>query len=281
MRKSKTICTFILIMLSVSFIISCSNDKEESIPSSPPSINIADSLAIVDYYHSMKGGEWLDSWDLRDPTTWNNVKMAYDESTGLKYVYGIHINRYYCVEGSRLPETIGNFKHLSELVIMEGPGIVGKIPESLYDCPLVYLYIQHSPTIEGPLSSGIGKLGTTLQHLCITDCPSFISELPAELGKCNKARYICLGWSGFYGKIPIELNQLIIHPMLSHNHFTEIDWRFFTEDIGYIPHASYNDFSGEIPEIVLNSTRWKEWGDYLGYPFNEGYGFSNYVAPDF
>lgn len=267
------------VLLIIFSLISCDGKDENYSQSNLPTINIVDSLVMVDFYNNMKGEEWLDSWDLHDPTTWHNIKFIYDETTKLKYVYGIYINRFYCIEGSRFPETLGNLKYLAEFCIMEGPGIVGKIPESLYDCPLVYLYIQYSPTIEGPLSRNVGKLGATLEQLAITNCPSFLSEIPAELGQCSKARYICLGWSGFYGKIPIELNQLIIHPMLIHNHLTEIDWRFFTEDIGYVPEAGFNDFTGEIPEEVLKTERWKKYGNLAVFPPNEGYGFSNYIEP--
>lgn len=47
----------------------------------------------------------------------------------------------------------------------------------------------------------------------------------------------------------------------------------------YYPLCAYNNFTGEVPQEVLESERWKHF--YSFYPFNEGYGFSNYPYKDY
>lgn len=270
-------CLLGVLLLNVCVLTGCENEKDEIVSPPMPTLNVADSLALIDFYTTMKGAEWADPWDLSDPTTWHNVKYEYDETTKLKYVNGIWINRFYCVEGSRLPETLGNLKRMQTFCIEEAPGLEGTIPESLFDCPLRHFYFQNIPRLEGPLSPSIGKLGDTVEQISMLNCPNFYSEIPPEFGQCDKARYIILGGCGFYGKVPIELRNLTVSPMLWNNHLSEVDWRFFTEDIGIVPDMANNDFRGTIPEEILQTERWKKWGTYAFYPFNEGYGFSNFV----
>lgn len=261
---------------SMLLIIGC--EKEEvAPPAKQPTLNIVDSLTLIDFYNSMKGAEWADPWDLSDPTTWHGIEYVYDPETKLKYVNGIWINRSYCVAGSRLPETLGNLKRMQTFCINGAPGLEGGIPESLYDCPLEQFLFQNIPGLVGPLSPSIGKLAETIKVIIVSGCPWFVSEIPAELGLCNKAQYILLAWNGFYGKVPIELRNLTTSPMLWHNVLSEVDWRFFTEDVGIVPDMKNNNFTGLIPEEVLQTDRWKKWGTYAFYHFNEGYGFSNFV----
>lgn len=41
-----------------------------------------------------------------------------------------------------------------------------------------------------------------------------------------------------------------------------------------------NDFTGVIPQEVLDSKDWERISSHL-YPFNPGFGFSNYEKPNF
>lgn len=61
-------------------------------PPEPPTINVTDSLVMVDLYHSMKLGEWGEAynWDLTDPESWIGIGFQTDEN-GLKYVNKIRI----------------------------------------------------------------------------------------------------------------------------------------------------------------------------------------------
>lgn len=268
-------CSALVSALLLFLMVSC-DEKDHEMP--PPTVCPTDSLALVDFYQSMKGDQWHPDvqWNLADPLTWGNVKFAYDEN-GLKVATEIWINENYCAEGSKLSETIGQLKHLQMLNIESASHLVGKIPESFYDCPIKYFMIKYAPKLEGPLSANIGKLKNTLRYLLITNCSRFESTIPPELGECINLYYVCLGWNSFYGKVPIELRNLKIAPMLFYNRLTEVDWRYFTEDIGcpLPPDMKGNNFSGEVPEKVLAADKWKEHSHYAFFPINDGYGFSN------
>ena len=104
---------------------------------------------------------------------------------------------------------------------------------------------------------------------------SFSSELPKELGKCTKLLCINLSENKLYGKIPIELKNCRRQLILDKNLLTEIDWEWFTdEDVLIIPSMKRNNFSGEVPNKVLENERWEK-DRFHFYPFNKGYGFSN------
>lgn len=162
-------------------------------------------------------------------------------------------------------------------IIREAWGLEGNIPESLYDCPLSGLKINCT-NLEGPLSPNIGKLKNTLTNFELANSINFKSELPKELGECKRLQYLVIVDTGFYGKAPIEINQLdSIFPgsfTLWENHFTEVDWGLLTQEKGWMPQLSFNDFSGEVPDGVLSSEVWQDRKGFL-YPFNKGYGFSN------
>lgn len=124
-------------------------------------------------------------------------------------------------------------------------------------------------------SSRIGDLSSTLNYLCIAANKNFSSELPKELGKCTNLQYINLSENEFYGKIPIELKNCKRMMFLNMNHFSKLDWEWFTdEDILIFPDMRENNFSGEVPKKVLESDFWEKRRNYI-YPFNQGYGFSN------
>lgn len=257
--------------------ISCENNNEEPIPiPQAPMICPSDSLVMVDYYHSMKGDEWERPWDLTNPKTWHGITGMWNDEKQYYEIYRIDITKDICGSNSaKLPESIGNLKKLTHLIIGNCNGLTGSLPESLYDCPLETLEISFCPGFLGPLSPRIGNLSNSLKHLCISANKSFRSELPKELGKCTKLLYINLSANKLYGKIPIELKNCKREMFLDQNQFSEFDWEWFIDDdILIFPNMRRNNFSGEVPTKVLKSEHWRKRRNYI-YPFNEGYGFSN------
>lgn len=90
------------------------------------------------------------------------------------------------------------------------------------------------------------------------------------------SKYVNLTWNKFSGTIPAEIVKIPCGTIfLGHNEFTGVDWRIYTENIGpgdFL--CSFNNFTGEIPQEVLESERWNRFHSF--YPFNKGYGFTNY-----
>ena len=65
----KTLKQLTVLILFLSGLMTTGCDRKENAPPpEPPTINVTDSLVMVDLYHSMKLGEWGEAynWDLPD-----------------------------------------------------------------------------------------------------------------------------------------------------------------------------------------------------------------------
>ena len=135
--------------------------------------------------------------------------------------------------------------------------------------------IGQCPKFEDKLSPKIAQWKNTLVELTINQT-SFYGEVPKEIGECQLLEYLSLNSNKFSGTIPAEIVKIPCGTIfLHHNEFTGIDWRIYTENIGYGDlQCAYNNFTGEIPQKVLESERWNRFHSF--YPFNKGYGFTNY-----
>lgn len=243
----------------------------------PPTINPVDSLAMVDLYNCMSGDKWrreYSFWNLRDPETWHGIEFGTGED-GLKVVRKINLDFEFELKSDicYIPESIGRLKHLMSLKIKNISCLSGKIPDSIFDCPLETLDIENIECLVGPLSPKIAQLKGTLSTLIIKDCPNFGGVIPAELGEC-KTMHVSLSGCGFHGTVPYELKNLV-NVNLCNNHLTGIDWRYFTVLETIIPAVKQNDISGNVPEEVLALPKWQRLASYIFLPFNEGYGFCN------
>ena len=155
------------------------------------------------------------------------------------------------------------------------PYLKGPLPESIYNCPISIIGIVNCPRFEDKLSPKIAQWKNTLVELTINRT-SFYGEIPKEIGECQSLAYLSLTSNKFSGIIPAEIVQIPCGTIfLEHNEITSIDWRIYTENIGYGDlQCAFNNFTGEIPQEVLESERWNHFHSF--YPFNEGYGFTNY-----
>ncbi len=137
---------------------------------------------------------------------------------------------------------------------------------SIFDCP----------KLTDKISPKIAQWKNTLEELSISKT-SFYGEIPKEIGECQLVKYVNLTWNKFSGTIPAEIGKIPCFPIhLNHNEFTGIDWSIYTEKYGNTGiTAAYNNFIGEIPQEVLDSEQWNN-SYHSFYPFNEGYGFTNY-----
>ena len=274
----KTLKQLTVLILFLSGLMTTGCDRKENAPPpEPPTINVTDSLVMVDLYHSMKLGEWGEAynWDLTDPESWIGIGFQTDEN-GLKYVNKIRIILYQDkdIECS-LPSSLGNLKYLSEFGLGGIPNLRDPFPESIYNCPMRIMSIFDCPKLTDKISPKIAQWKNTLEELSISKT-SFYGEIPKEIGECQLVKYVNLTWNKFSGTIPAEIGKIPCGTIfLGHNEFTGVDWRIYTENIGpgdFL--CSFNNFTGEIPQEVLESERWNHFHSF--YPFNEGYGFTNY-----
>lgn len=255
--------------------VGCSND-DSPIPSGPPRpiMNVQDSLAIVAYYHSMKCAEWKEPycWDLTDIHTWGSIEIALDAEKNEYRVTGIWVgDPVYLPYGYQIPPELGNLPYLESVVIFGDERASGGIPKELFNCPLKTLYIL-GKGFTGTIPKEIGKVGNTLEWLKISGT-SIGGTIPDEIAELQHLQGPALLYSNrFSGKVPLCLRYLPNSANLSFNEYTEMDWRYFTEDIGWVPELLENCLSGVVPDEVLSTERWRKYCINL-YNQKEGYGY--------
>lgn len=264
---------FYLLLLGV--LWGCSND-DTPVPSGParPAMNKQDSLAIVAYYHSMKCAEWKEPyhWDIKDYTTWGGIEGALDvEKNEYRVIRVIVPIPQLLPDGYSLPPELGNLTMLRVLRVFGDERASGGIPKEIFNCPLEELQIV-GKGFTGTIPKEIGKVKETLQWLKIAGT-SIGGEIPEEITALQKVEgMVMLDDNNFEGKVPLFLRELPCPTLLSYNYFTEMDWRYFTEDIGHIPFLEFNCLSGEIPDEVLATERWKDYYLHINVQ-KKGYGY--------
>lgn len=277
--KKFLLVPFLLLM------IACGDDSNEETPvpeeSKRPTMNVQDSLAMVAFYHSMKCAEWKEPyhWDLADYTTWGGIEGELDKTNNEYRITGINLNNISLLpDGYSLPAELGNLSKLRSVIIYGDQRASGGIPPELFNCPLEVLLIYGGygghGGFSGTIPKEIGKVANTLTYLCIANT-SIGGELPEEIGDLqNLETCAILSGNNFVGKVPLFFRYLKNGVNLSFNFFSEMDWRYFTEDIGLVPQLTDNHLRGEVPEEVLTTQRWKEnWTSV--YNQAKGYGYDN------
>ena len=266
----------LLYLLILALLWGCSDEGTPAGPSEPPrpTMNVQDSLAIVAYYHSMKCAEWKEPfhWDLKDYTTWGGIEAALDvEKNEYRVIRVIVAIPQLLPDGYSLPPELGNLSMLQVLRVNGDERASGGIPKEVFNCPLEELQVM-GKGFTGTIPKEIGKVGNTLQWLNVSGT-SIGGEIPEEIAELQHLEGMAvLSNNNFAGKVPICLRELPYVTQLAYNYFTEMDWRYFTEDIGYVPGLHYNCLSGEIPPEVFETERWQVYSANLTAQ-RKGYGY--------
>ena len=279
----------ILYLFTACFLLTACNKENAHVNNEParPRLNAQDSLAIVAFYHSMKCAEWKEPfhWDLKDYTTWGGVTVVLDPETNEYRVTEIETpfdSRYYLPAGYSLPAELGNLSCLRYLIVWGDSRAQGGIPPEIFNCPLEYLHIEGKANGEknkgfyGSIPKEIGKAGDTMKWVYIVNT-NIGGEIPEEIASLQHLRTpLYLYGNEFMGKVPLCLRKLPVVTSLYDNYFTEMDWRYYTESIGYVPDLNDNCLSGDIPAEVLDTERWKKFqlrieNQRTGYGYNKKY----------
>ena len=272
--------SYLFTLLFMLLLAACEKEYPR-LPYEEPRLNEQDREAIEAYYHAMKCAEWAPPyhWDLNDMDTWGSIEVALDKENNEWRVVGIRVMDVSMIpDGYSIPPELGKLSCLQTFTICGDERAKGGIPKELFDCPLRYLYITGKGFI-GTIPHEIGRVKETLVSLDIVGT-SISGEIPEEIAELQKlGRAACLHYNEFTGKVPLFLRDCPWGAYLQANKFTEMDWRFFTEDIGRIPNVRDNHLSGEIPEDVLATKRFED-GWLVLYYQAEGYGYDEkYFEP--
>lgn len=292
--KTFIIWSFFIVCVLGGCIVGC--DSNSSLPEEPhdsiPRLNESDSLAMVNIYQKI--GPWGHDWNLKDIKTWGGVDIALDLSTNQYRIVGFNYNGHF---HGKFPD---DFRKLTELRVLGlgGGTISGQIPSWIGELTnLTYLYIATNQ-MSGPIPPEIGKL-TKLEQLTIgenfvdgslpeelgnltnlwklTICRTKVSgTIPKSLSKLDKIKIMDLDENQLSGDFPIELLKLDAFIGCADNNITNLSFDAWKDDTGVgTPDLQGNRLSGEIPEWVFDTQKWKSRGFYVGRQ-QQGYGYTNY-----
>lgn len=228
-------------------------------------LNKTDSLAMLDVYDKTGGGiYWGKDWDRSDYRTWSDVKVK--EIDGEYRIVNVQISP--SAVGS-LPATIGELSEL-QMLYLNGR-IVGELPSTIVNLTKLETLSVAATALGGEIPKGIGKLDR-LQRLYLMNS-GMTGEIPVELGKISGLILVDLSYNHFYGEIPLSLLERKDRGVtLNYNDFTSLPWDCWLDPQYTIPSVQYNRLSGEVPDDVKNSERWKKYKWLVGIQ-QTGYGY--------
>lgn len=251
--------SFLLIILSA-----CHDDPEPvPVEQGPFTLNKGDSLALV----AMKAcGFDIGSYFSMDEDNFYYIPCVFLEPDSVARelrVVGIYSTSSYLLRG--FPKEMANLTKLRKVDIDIKNTIDVRLFKNteIFSCPLNYLRIlgrEQKPPIERTvrenLPDEISNVISNLDFLCIAGT-SIGGPLPKSFDSIKPGCRLDLSGNCFTGKIPLSLRNCGF-VYLHLNLFTEIDWRFYTEDIGCVPWMRANYMTNDVPPEVLNTKRW-EW----------------------
>lgn len=257
--------SFLLIILSA-----CHDDPEPvPVEQGPFTLNEGDSLALV---AMMDCGFDIGSYSSMDKIKfyYNHCVFVEPDSVARELrVVGIYSKSSYLLRG--FPKEMANLTKLRKVDIDVNTIDVRLFRNTeIFSCPLNFLRIlaqeQKSPierTVRENLPDEISNVISNLDYLFIVGT-SIGGPLPKAFDSLKPGCILDLSWNCFTGKIPLSARNCSYVSFQS-NLFTEMDWRFYTEDVGCVPRMRSNYMTNDVPSEVLNTKRWR-WFREFYYP---------------
>lgn len=182
-----------------------------------------DSMALVAFYTSTRGYNWINQWDLNQPmNTWYGVQMSPDDCyVEVLFSNSNKINGY-------LTEAIGILDRLVVLDLYRG-GLSGEIPQTIGDLTSLIFLGLADQKLTGGIPTSIGNL-SNLNSIYMWG-NQLSGTIPAEIGDLSNLRDLSISYNQLSGSIPTEIGNLL------------------NLEIAYL---SNNKLTGSIPEIFSN-----------------------------
>lgn len=168
------------------FLLNCSASAQ---------INVGDSLALVDLYHSTNGPAWKNS------NNWLNSKVS--EWYGVS-VTGTRVTGLYLVNNQLdgpLPASLGNLTEISDLYLSSN-NLSGTIPNSIGNLVALTFFYLNNNKLEGSIPTSIGN-ATALRELHL-EHNKLTQEIPISFKYLRELREVVLAYNQLTGSIPDE-----------------------------------------------------------------------------
>ncbi len=170
--------------------------------------------ALIAIYNALGGENWNDSrgWCTDAPlNTWTGVMTK--KINGEEHVHYLHIRCQDAV--GEIPEEIGNLVYLSELWIIQEPGITGSIPESIRNLKRATDIRIAMTSISGDIPEALSEL-ESLRSLALYD-NNLTGNLPLWLARMPKLSSFSFSGNCLDGEVAEEITQAGWWTVLSQN----------------------------------------------------------------
>lgn len=191
---------------------------------------LENSIDVYDYHN----------WDSTNFTFYMKILTKHDEVNNEMRIYGISVYPTCVIPFHfQIPKEISLMDSLTLFSIVgQNANADVQIPKEIFDCPLEYFEIS-GKIFSGSIPTEIKKVSSTLKELRIYY--TYISGFPEELaGLQNLTKPALFTNNNIAGKVPLFFRELPYGAILDDNNYSEMDWRYFTEDIGVVPYIRNN-----------------------------------------
>ncbi|MCO5235659.1 MAG: T9SS type A sorting domain-containing protein [Chitinophagaceae bacterium] len=207
-------------------------------------VNVADSLALVDFYNSTNGESWNNkkNWLNGKVNEWFGVTVTNNRVTGLSLVNNL-------VDGV-LPNSFGNLTAINAIYLSNNK-IKGTIPASIGNLSALSFFYLNNNQLEGNLPNELGN-ATSLREIHI-EHNKLSGNIPVSLRYLATVIELVLSHNQLSGNIPGELGDLRVQRLeLNNNQLSgEIPERLKIIRNLNILKLNNNQLSGEIPAGLL------------------------------
>ena len=206
---------------------------------------VSDSLAIVDFYHSMNGANWINcNWFDRPLADWVGVTVYKNRVTGI-------VLRDNALSGT-LPASFSGLSALTSLDLADN-NIAGEIPAVIFELDkLIHLNFTGN-ALTGSIPSAVAQL-SILERLYLAR-NALTGSIPAEIGQLSQLRTLHLYNNQLEGTLPDELyNCTNLHSIHLNNNQLEGAISTQIENLTALEEfqIAFNQFT-DLPDLSSNT----------------------------
>lgn len=211
-----------------------------------------DSLALVAFYNSTGGPNWTNhtGWITGPVNSWYGVTVEGNR------VIKLHIYSNNLI--GELPDDIGLLDQLQLFVVANESGIIGQIPNTIYQLYNLTSFGIGNCSITGSISNSIGNL-TKLKEINLQE-NNLSGTIPPEIGNLDSLLFLNLHHNQLTGTIPPEIGNCsqLLELRLNNNQLTgTIPSELANCNQLQVLDLSSNQFIGEVPVEMAGVTSYQ------------------------
>ncbi len=178
-------------------------------------VSVKEKQALIDFYHSTRGSEWTQQWDINSPVAeWPGVSVENNRVTAISLLFNN-------LQGS-LPESIGDLVHL-RIIELSFNKLSGSLPAAIGKLVNLEVLAFNGNYLSGTIPSTIGNL-TRLKQLHLSS-NQLSGEIPTLIGNLSHLEVLNVFDNKLSGDIPPQIAGIssLKELVVAENNFTNTE----------------------------------------------------------